>query len=63
MLKKKGVPFRLTSAKTPKNFSDFLEELVKKYIEKMEAINSTIVDGLKLDEQNESKKSKKKKCC
>lgn len=61
--KKKGVPFRLTSAKTPKNFSDFLEELVKKYIEKMENINSTIVDGLKLDEQNESKKSKKKKCC
>ena len=61
--KKKGVPFRLTSAKTPKNFSDFLEELVKKYIEKMEAINSTIVDGLKLDEQNESKKAKKKKCC
>ena len=60
--KKKGVPFRLTSAKTPKNFSDFLEELVKKYIEKMENINSTIVDGLKLDEQNESKKSKKK-CC
>ena len=61
--KKKGVPFRLTSAKTPKNFCDFLEELVKKYIEKMENINSTIVDGLKLDEQNESKKSKKKKCC
>ena len=61
--KKKGVPFRLTSAKTPKNFSDFLEELVKKYIEKMENINSTIVDGLKLDEQNESKKAKKKKCC
>ena len=59
--KKKGVPFRLTSAKTPKNFSDFLEELVKKYIEKMENINSTIVDGLKLDEQNESKKAKKKK--
>ena len=61
--KKKGVPFRLTSAKTPKNFCDFLEELVKKYIEKMENINSTIVDGLKLDEHNESKKSKKKKCC
>ena len=61
--KKKGVPFRLTSAKTPKNFFDFLEELVKKYIEKMENINSTIVDGLKLDEQNESKKAKKKKCC
>ena len=61
--KKKGVPFRLTSAKTPKNFCDFLEELVKTYIEKMENINSTIVDGLKLDEQNESKKSKKKKCC
>ena len=59
--KKKGVPFRLTSAKTPKNFCDFLEELVKKYIEKMENINSTIVDGLKLDEHNESKKSKKKK--
>ena len=59
--KKKGVPFRLTSAKTPKNFCDFLEELVKTYIEKMENINSTIVDGLKLDEHNESKKSKKKK--
>ena len=61
----RGVPFRLTSAKTPKNFCDFLEELVKKYIEKMEQnINATIVNGLKLDEQNNEINPKKKvKCC
>ena len=61
---KKGIPFSLTSAKTPKTFSDFLEILVNRYIYKLErSINNTIIDGLKLDEQNESKKSKKKKCC
>ena len=61
---KKGVPFCLTTAKTPKTFCDFLEELVIKYIEKMEGnikANKTIVDGLKLDEQDEVKNSKKKK--
>ena len=60
---KKGIPFSLTSAKTPKTFSDFLEELVKKYIIKLERnMNNTVVDGLKLDEQNVDLK-KKGKCC
>ena len=62
---KKGISFSLTSAKTPKTFSYFLEELVKKYIDKLNKnINNTIVDGLKLDEQNEEKNTKTtQKCC
>ena len=62
---KKGIPFSLTSAKTPKTFSDFLEELVKKYIIKLERnMNNTVVDGLKLEEQNVDDNPKKKgKCC
>ena len=62
---KKGISFSLTSAKTPKTFSYFLEELVKKYIDKLNKnINNTIIDGLKLDEQNEEKNTKTtQKCC
>ena len=61
---KKGIPFSYTSAKTPKTFSDFLEGLVKKYIYKLErTMNNTIVDGLKLDEQNGEENPKKKGSC
>ena len=62
---KKGVPFRLVSAKTPKTFCNFLEELVTKYIEKVEETNkNTNSQGIKLDKQNEDLKHKKtKKCC
>ena len=63
--KNKGIPFKLCSAKTPKLFCDFLEELVKKYIEKMERkLEQSVVDGLKLDDVDDEGKSKKKgKCC
>ena len=64
--KQKGVPFTLASAKTPKNFNDFLELLVRKYLKKIEGrLESTIIDGLKLEEQNEKEKKprKKGKCC
>ena len=61
---KKGIPFSLTSAKTPKTFSDFLEILVNRYIYKLErSINNTIIDGLKLDEQNGEEIPKKKGGC
>ena len=59
--KNKGIPFKLCSAKTPKLFCEFLEELVKKYIEKMERkLEQSVVDGLKLDD-DEGKP--RKKCC
>ena len=63
--KNKGIPFKLCSAKTPKLFCDFLEELVIKYIEKMERkLEQSVVDGLKLDDVDDKKKKKKKgKCC
>ena len=32
--KDKNIPFKLTSAKNPLTFNKFLEDLVKKYIEK-----------------------------
>ena len=60
--KQKGVPFTLASAKTPKNFNDFLELLVRKYLKKIEGrLESTIIDGLKLEEQNEREKKPRKK--
>ena len=59
--KNKGIPFKLCSAKTPKLFCEFLEELVKKYIEKMERkLEQSVVDGLKLDDDEEKPR---RKCC
>ena len=58
--KNKGIPFKLCSAKTPKLFCEFLEELVKKYIEKVERqLEQSVVDGLKLDDEGKPRK----KCC
>ena len=64
--KKKGVPLKLTSAKTPKIFCEYLEELVKKYIKKTEERAASIaVPGIKINEADENKQTPKKKgkCC
>ena len=59
---KKGVPFALTSAKTPKTFSEFLEKLVKKYLEINERNReNSVFDAVKIDEENNSKNLKKRK--
>ena len=66
---KNNIPFQLTSAKTPKSFSDFLEKLVVKYIEKVDNTReNSVVNALRLDDQNgeRSKTNKKgtgKGCC
>ena len=58
-IKNKDMPFQLTSAKVPKNFNNFLELLVKKYIEK--AGNMKKENGIKLGKT--IKNNKKKGCC
>ena len=57
----KNVPLKLTSAKNPLSFNSFLEDLIKKYIEKNEGKIGG-VDGQKL-ENKDNKKSGNKKCC
>ena len=57
----KGVPFKLTSAKNPLSFNTFLEDLLKKYIEKSGGVIES-KDGQKLDD-NKEKPDKGKKCC
>ena len=57
----KGVPFKLTSAKNPLSFNTFLEDLLKKYIEKSGGVIQSN-DGKKLEE-NKDKQDKGKKCC
>ena len=59
-IKNKDMPFQLTSAKTPKNFNNFLELLVKKYIEKHGNIKNEN-RSIKLGKAN--KNTKKKGCC
>ena len=60
-----GASFKLTSAKTPKNFNDFLEILVNNYLKKIEGRKPSIVDGMKLSGNKGGGKSNKKKkmCC
>ena len=61
---KKGIPFTLASAKTPKTFSDFLEKLVKEYLEIIDKKREkSIIGGVKIDIENNSIKPKKKKNC
>jgi len=65
---KNNIPFQLTSAKTPKSFSDFLEKLVINYIEKLDnGRENSVVNALKLDDENGDKpaprKGSGKKCC
>ena len=60
----KGLPFRLTSAKNPLSFNKFLEELVKKYLEKC-GVNvgndNKKTKGINL--HGGGKNPEKKKCC
>ena len=57
----KNVPLKLTSAKNPLSFNSFLEDLIKKYIEKNGGkIESG--EGQKL-ENKDNKKPGNKKCC
>ena len=60
----KGLPFRLTSAKNPLSFNKFLEELVKKYLEKC-GVNvgndNKKAKGINLN--GGGKNPEKKKCC
>ena len=61
-----GIPFHLTSAKTPKAFCDFLELLTKKYLKKAQGrMASIVVESQKLKEREKNSKNpgKKKKCC
>ncbi len=54
----KGIPLKITSAKIPQIFCQFLEELVTKYIEKIEKTNK---DGIKLNNKNEESNPKNEK--
>ncbi len=59
-IKDKDIPFQLTSAKVPKNFNDFLEILIRKYIKKYGKIKNDNV-SIKLGKDN--KGNKKKRWC
>ncbi len=60
----KGLPFRLTSAKNPLSFNKFLDELVKKYLEKcgVNVGNDNKKSG-GINLRGGSKNPEKKKCC
>ena len=57
----KNIPFKLTSAKNPLSFNKFLEDLVKKYLEKRGAISGGTKD--KIDLNNKKRNNDKKKFC
>jgi small GTP-binding protein len=59
-IKDKDIQFQLTSAKVPKNFNDFLELLIRKYIQKYGKIKNDIV-SIKLGK--DKKNNKKKRWC
>ena len=60
----KNLPFKLTSAKNPFSFNKFLEEMVKKYVEKSggKVGNDTKQGGGKIN-INDKNQKEKKKCC
>ena len=55
----KNIPFNYTTAKNPKLFVTFLEELLKKYIDKYDGK----VEGSSGKKLEEGKEGKKRKCC
>ena len=57
----KNIPFKLTSAKNPMSFNKFLEDLVKKYLEKCGAGSGGTKD--KIDLNNKKRNNDKKKFC
>ena len=59
-IKDKDIPFQLTSAKVPKNFNDFLELLIRKYIKKYGKIQN---DNISIKLRQDNKKNKKKRWC
>jgi len=58
----KNVPLKLTTAKNPLSFNTFLEDLLKKYIEKKGGIIETS-DGKKLENKKGNNNKKEKKFC
>ena len=59
-IKDKDIPFQLTSAKVPKNFNDFLELLIRKYIKKYGKIQN---ENISIKLRKNKKKKKKKRWC
>ena len=59
--KENNLLFRLTSAKNPKNFNNFLEELVKIYIKKSINVKNDESDDSILKLHNKNKKTSKKR--
>ena len=61
----KNIDFKLTSAKNPLSFNKFLEEMVKKYVQKNGGLKETSSSGNseKKINLNSDKKPEKKKCC
>ena len=57
----KNIPFKLTSAKNPMSFNKFLEDLVKKYLDKRGAGSGGTKD--KIDLNNKKRNNDKKKFC
>ena len=57
----KNVSFKLTSAKNPLSFNNFLEDLLKQYITKSGGVIES-TEGKKL-EDNKKSNDKKKRCC
>ena len=57
----KNVSFKLTSAKNPLSFNNFLEDLLKQYITKCGGVIES-TEGKKL-EDNKKSNDKKKRCC
>ena len=58
----KNVPLKLTTAKNPLSFNIFLEDLLKKYIEKKGGIIETS-DGKKLENKTDNNNKKERKWC
>ena len=57
----KGVPFKLTSAKNPLSFNTFLEDLLKKYIEKSGGVIENS-DGKKLEDNKDKQDTGRRFC-
>ena len=60
----KNLPFKLTSAKNPLSFNKFLEDLLKKYVEKIGGKGGKGVKQIKEKINiNDGKQKEKNKCC
>ena len=57
----KNIPYKLTSAKNPMSFNKFLEDLVRKYLQKHGVVGVTTKE--KIDLNNKKQSNEKKKFC